>query len=1179
MRIPRLAAIAAIIVSACVVTVGASPSKIVLAAPAQVDIVGPSGSEAFGQTVLVLSNGNFAVADPFFDLPGVSDVGQVSLYNGADNSLISRVTGTSEFDKVGSTELLEVGTSDFVIISRFWANPAGPFIAAGAVTWVDGSAGLNGMVSAANSLVGTSSGEFLGRPSPATASVQVLANGNYIVSDQRWDLNPGITDVGAVIWGNGTSGTTGPVTAANSIHGTQTGDQVGIGTIIELANGNFVVSSFAWNGGVGAATWANGAMGSSFAVGVGNSLHGTTPDDHVASRVTALSNGHYVVSSGQWDRTSPAIVTDVGASTWSNGNGSTVGAVSPSNSLVGEASGDGVGLGGATALSNGNYVVMSPYWRSAAANAGAVTFAVGSGPITGTPTAFNSIVGSVLDDQVGIDGVTALTNGNYVVNSKEWDNGGLHDAGAATWGKGDGSVSGPVSTLNSLVGGTDNADVGAYTTALTNGNFVVGSPRWIPNPGAFMVGAVTWGSGTAPLVGTVGAGNSLVGSADSDGVGDHLDADGYDGIVPLANGNYVVITSTWDSPSAVNAGAVTWADGDTGIAGAVSASNSFVGSDANDAVGSGPSVHALPNGNYVVQSPDYDGSLTDVGASTWANGATGITGEVSASNSLVGIGSGHHVGSVVFRSFPDSTYSFRSAFGAATRVGLTGATGTVTSANSFIGSVSDIAAGLTSSHSVVIVRGGNVLTLFTLDVTPPVFVMPPAVAATAVYPQTSVVVTYATPSALDEFGATNVVCVPPSGSVFEVGTTTVNCTGTNAEGLTATTAFPVTVTGPPALGPDYLPLSPARLTDTRPGATTIDGLFAARGELIGGTTLELTVAGRGGVPADAVAAALNVTVTEAAGNGFLTVYPCGAAQPTASNLNYSAGASIPNAVVTKIGTAGNVCLIASQTLHLIVDVNGAFPTTTTYKAINPARLLETRPGSTTVDGIQQSGGAVPAGSVTRLKITGRAGIPADASAVLLNVTVTEPDGAGYATVFPCGTEPPTASNLNYTTGLTIPNLVISKIGADGSVCIFTQQATHLVADVNGFFPFATTYVALNPGRLLDTRIGTTTIDGDGQGAGVRATGTVTTLHVAGRGGVPANAATAVLNVTVTETQAEGYVTVYPCGIEPPLASNLNFVAGQTIPNAVITKIGTNGDVCLYNSQPTQLLTDVTGYLP
>ncbi|MCU1398738.1 MAG: hypothetical protein JWN62_1847, partial [Acidimicrobiales bacterium] len=202
-----------------------------------------------------------------------------------------------------------------------------------------------------------------------------------------------------------------------------------------------------------------------------------------------------------------------------------------------------------------------------------------------------------------------------------------------------------------------------------------------------------------------------------------------------------------------------------------------------------------------------------------------------------------------------------------------------------------------------------------------------------------------------------------------------------------------------------------------------------------------------------------------------------------------------------------------------------------------------------------------------------------ATTAVLNVTVTEPVADGYVTVYPCGTAPPLASNLNYTRGLTIANLVISKLSPTGTVCIFTQQATQLVVDLDGYFSPGATYGALPPARLLDTRLGFPTVDGLSAGAGQRATGTVTVLHVAGRGGVPPSATTAVLNVTVTEPVADGYVTVYPCGIDPPLASNLNFVAQQTVPNAVITQIGSGGDVCLFTSQPTHLIADVNGYFP
>ncbi|MCU1388527.1 MAG: hypothetical protein JWL72_1865, partial [Ilumatobacteraceae bacterium] len=393
------------------------------------------------------------------------------------------------------------------------------------------------------------------------------------------------------------------------------------------------------------------------------------------------------------------------------------------------------------------------------------------------------------------------------------------------------------------------------------------------------------------------------------------------------------------------------------------------------------------------------------------------------------------------------------------------------------------------------------------------------------------------------------------------------------EGLTATSSFTVT------LSSDFFPLAPARLADTRTGQPTADGLFAGIGTLAAGSTLQLPVAGRGGVAADAGAVALNVTVADTGAPGFVTVFPCGSPQPMASNLNYVAGTTIPNGVISKIGAGGKVCFFTSQDTQLVVDVNGAFPPTSPYQAINPARVLDTRPGMTTIDGAQQATGAAAAGSVTTLHVAGRAGVPADAAAVVLNVTVTEPEASGYATVYPCGATPPKASNLNYTANLTIPNLVVAKVGDGGNVCIFVQTGTQLLADVSGYFPAGSSYAALTPARLLDTRPDQPTVDGLGAGGDTRPAKSVTSVQVTGRGGVPVGATTAVLNVTVTGAAASGYVSVYPCGIDPPLASSLNFVADQTVPNAVIAKIGTDGKVCLYNSQATQLVTDVDGYFP
>jgi hypothetical protein len=121
-------------------------------------------------------------------------------------------------------------------------------------------------------------------------------------------------------------------------------------------------------------------------------------------------------------------------------------------------------------------------------------------------------------------------------------------------------------------------------------------------------------------------------------------------------------------------------------------------------------------------------------------------------------------------------------------------------------------------------------------------------------------------------------------------------------------------------------------------------------------------------------------------------------------------------------------------------------------ALSPARLLETRDGLSTVDGALNGVGVRGVGSTTELQVAGRGGVPGDAAAVVLNVTVTGGVGPGFVTVFPCGSAQPNASNLNYLAGSTVANAVIAKIGVGGRVCLFVSNGTHLIADVNGYFP-------------------------------------------------------------------------------------------------------------------------------
>jgi hypothetical protein len=196
---------------------------------------------------------------------------------------------------------------------------------------------------------------------------------------------------------------------------------------------------------------------------------------------------------------------------------------------------------------------------------------------------------------------------------------------------------------------------------------------------------------------------------------------------------------------------------------------------------------------------------------------------------------------------------------------------------------------------------------------------------------------------------------------------------------------------------------------------------------------------------------------------------------------------------------------------------------------------------------------------------------AGVSAVVLNVTVTEPTAPSFLTAWPAGVARPLASNLNYVAGQTVPNLVIVKVGDSGRINLYNHAGTaHLIADVAGWFGDGaeSTFTALAPARILDTRT-----------AAKPGPASVLELQVTGVGGVPATGVSAVvLNVTVTEPTAISFLTGWPAGVARPLASNLNYVPGLTVPNLVVVKVDEQGRVNLYNYDGSaHVIADVAGW--
>lgn len=366
---------------------------------------------------------------------------------------------------------------------------------------------------------------------------------------------------------------------------------------------------------------------------------------------------------------------------------------------------------------------------------------------------------------------------------------------------------------------------------------------------------------------------------------------------------------------------------------------------------------------------------------------------------------------------------------------------------------------------------------------------------------------------------------------------------------------------------------------------TIDGTFEGEGPLGPGQVLSVTVLGRGGVPTTGVGAVvMNVTATDASAATHLSVGWVWNGQvgsgnaPTTSNLNVPARSTVSNMVIADVGVEKVVNIYNHQGyVEVVVDILGWFPTGV-FQWIPTSRLMDTRSiDRATIDMIAAGTGSF--GGTRDLRVVGRVGVPpTNVGAVALNITATEPSAASHLTVWPSGTPRPTASNVNMVAGQTVPNMVIAAPGANGRISIDNHSgSSHVLVDVMGWFPVGAVH-PLQPARLLDTRAGLPTIDGRESGGGP-VKGQIT-LPVAGRGGVPSTGVEAVvLNVTAVSATTASFVTVWPSGTARPTASNLNTSPGSTTPNLVVSKLGADGSINLYNlAGTTNLVVDVAGWI-
>ena len=252
-----------------------------------------------------------------------------------------------------------------------------------------------------------------------------------------------------------------------------------------------------------------------------------------------------------------------------------------------------------------------------------------------------------------------------------------------------------------------------------------------------------------------------------------------------------------------------------------------------------------------------------------------------------------------------------------------------------------------------------------------------------------------------------------------------------------------------ATGAGFTSLAPTRVLDSRSSSQV--GPFSSAWS--GGTTRNVQVTGgSSGVPADAVAVALNVTVTGTTGTSFLTLWPKGQTRPLASSLNWAPGWTVPNAVTVKVGAGGQVSIYNDVgSAHVIVDVVGYYTSDggVMFHPISPKRIQDSRAGTQ----VGPYGTPWAAGGTRMVAVTGpSAGVPSYANAVLMNMTVTGTTGTSYLTAWPMGQARPLASSHNWVAGWTIANAVTAKVGAAGQVGVYNDLGSvHVIADVAGWF--------------------------------------------------------------------------------------------------------------------------------
>jgi len=320
--------------------------------------------------------------------------------------------------------------------------------------------------------------------------------------------------------------------------------------------------------------------------------------------------------------------------------------------------------------------------------------------------------------------------------------------------------------------------------------------------------------------------------------------------------------------------------------------------------------------------------------------------------------------------------------------------------------------------------------------------------------------------------------------------------------------------------------------------------------------------------------ALNVTVIPYAPLGFLSIWPAGQPQPTVSTLNSLDMRVKANAAIVTAGAAGGVSVFVTGGTDMVIDINGYFAAPgesagLVFYPVPPCRVADTRGGAGPL-----AGPALAQRQTRVIPVSASAcGVPGNAGAYSLNLTVVPAASLGYITVWPTGAPMPVVSALNAPTGSVTANAAIVPAGTGGAINTYATNTTDLIIDINGYFAPAGTgglsFYGMTPCRTVDTRNPPGPLGGPALTA-------IRSFSVSSSCGLPPEAQAYSLNATVVPAGTLGYLTLWPAGGTAPCVSTLNSLDGSVVSNAAIVPTA-SGVIDAFATNSTALILDVNGY--